>query len=176
MSEPTYGQGNVPPREEPVTDPAGSFGTPAAPEPYAAPAYQPAASEYGGPPSGPGGRGPVPGGVRAATILMYVGAGFSILGGLLLIALTGVSAAFSVFGIVLLALAAAYIYLAVQIGRGNRTARTIAVVLAAVGILFNLLSIGRATFSSLLGIVISGLIIYFLQFQPDAKRFFGDRV
>ena len=109
-----------------------------------------------------------PAGVKTASILLYVGAAFSILGGIVIFSL--LDGGIKAIGAVLILIGVAYIFLASRIRKGDRTARTIVVVLSAINILTALPGLP----STILTIVLSGLIIYFLQFQPEAKQFFGD--
>lgn len=131
-------------------------------------------SFYGGigvrPPTEP------PTSVRTVTILLYVAAAFAFLGGLLGLIVASVSAVFLFLAVALIVVGVAYIVLAGKLRQGNRTARTVAVVLSGLSLVANLLQLRRAALSGLIGIALNGAIIYLLMFHPDSKRFFGDPV
>lgn len=173
-------------------DPAAPLPTYPPPAPYGQPPYgQPpyGAPQYGAasgylPPQQYGVGPALPGAVKAVSILMYVGAGFAVLGAIGLLFVTAavgrsstvghtVGAFTAVLGVVLFAIAAAYIVLATFLRRGSRVARMITVVLTGLSMLANLSHVHGA---SVISLVIGALIIYLLMFNADAKRFFGDRV
>jgi hypothetical protein len=123
------------------------------------PPSPPPPPSYGG--SGPG-AGARPGAVTAAAVLLFIGGGFAVLGGLLLLTASSVAAILSVIGILLLAIGAVEIYAGVQVLALRERGRVLAVVLAAVGAVFSLLSIGRTPGSSIVGIAIDAFIIWAL--------------
>lgn len=190
MSEVVGGPGSEPPRSRPEDGTGGPYDAPPTADP--APQAAPSADPYGAPradyaapgeTSGPVGFGapaPVAGGeppspVRTATVLMYIAAAFALLGGVLGIVAASLNSLNAVIGVLLIAFGIAYIVLAGRIRKGNRTARTVAVVLVGLSLLGDVLQLGRSTVAAIIGIVLNGVIIYLLMFHQDSKRFFGDR-
>ena len=113
-------------------------------------------SGYG---SAAGGR---PGLVTAAAILLFIAGGFSLLGALILLTASSVAAFLSVIGILILAVGAVEVYAGVQVLALKERGRILGVVLASIGLVFQLLSIGRAAGSSIVGIGIDVFIIWAL--------------
>lgn len=149
--------------------PPGSYGEP--PAGYGAPGAA-GYSGFGPPATGPG--GDPPGSVRTVVILLYIAAGLAFLGGLFGIVAAAVSAVYLIVGLVLIAIGVAYIVLAGKLKQGNRTARTVAVVLSGLSLLANVVQLRRTALSGIIGIALNAAIIYLLMFHADSKRFFGD--
>ena len=115
------------------------------------------------PPSyGPSGAGARPGVVTAAAVLLFIVGALNAIGGLILITAASIGAFLVLIGILSLAIAAAEIYAGVQVMALREQGRIIAIVLSAIGLFFQLLSIGRAPGSSIIGICIQGFIIWAL--------------
>jgi hypothetical protein len=106
--------------------------------------------------------------VTAAAVLLIVLGALGVLGGLLLLggagagAGAGVGGLFLVLAILALAVGALEIYAGVQVLALREQGRMIGIVLAAVGGLFALLSIGRTPATSIIQILIAAFIIYAL--------------
>ena len=120
------------------------------------------------PPPGEPTRNPVParsGMVTAAGVLLIVGGALGVLGGFLVLAGAGVAAGsgvggfFAVVAILILAVGALQIYAGIQVLGLHEQGRMIGIVLAALGGLFSLLSIGRAPGSSIIGLAIDVFIV-----------------
>ena len=114
-------------------------------------------------PSG-GGAAARPGVITAVAVLMFV-AGFSIL----VVAITGGSAfvgygggVLVLFGILFLAIGGAMIWAGVGILKLQKQAWTVGLVLTGISALLNLLQIGGATGSAIVGLAIDGFIIWAL--------------
>jgi hypothetical protein len=114
------------------------------------------------PSSGYGSAGRRPGVVTAAAVLLFIAGGFSLLGAFILLTASSVAAFLSVIGILLLAVGAVEVYAGVQVLALTERGRILGVVLASIGLVFQLLSIGRATGSSIVGIGIDAFIIWAL--------------
>jgi hypothetical protein len=115
------------------------------------------------PPSyGPSGAGARPGVVTAAAVLLFIAGGFSLLGALILFTATAVAAGFVLLAIVLAGVGAIEIYAGVQVLNLKERGRILGIVLASIGLVLQLLSIGRATGSSIIGICIDAFIIWAL--------------
>lgn len=173
MSEPTGPTDPVAPSGTSESTPTGGYAEAPPPPPPPPPSAGYAGVGYGLPSPG---SGPPPSPVRTAVILLYIGAGLGILVGIFLLLAASVVPIIAIGGVLVIGLAIAYLVLARRIAVGNRTARTVAVVLAGIGVLFDLLGIGRSPISGIIGIALNGLIIYLLQFNPESKRFFRDTV
>ncbi len=147
--------------------------------PYAPPAGQPYGAGGPGPnaaqrsPFGsPGGySGPVPASVNIASILLFVGGGFGLLGALWLLAWGSFIAVFAVIGVVLLAVAAAEIFVGLQLRKLQPWARTATIVLAGLAALFNVISLFHGAFSSIIGVALDAYVIY-LMYRPDTLQAF----
>jgi hypothetical protein len=100
--------------------------------------------------------------VTAAAVLLFIVGGLNAIGGLILITAPSIGAFLVMIGILSLAIAAAEIYAGVQVMALKEQGRLIGSILAAIGLLFQLLAIGRAPGSSILGICIQGFIIWAL--------------
>lgn len=118
------------------------------------------------PPPGYGATGPGasarPGVVTAAAVLLFIGGGFALLGALILLTASSVAAFLSIIAVLLAAIGAVEIYAGRQVLALKETGRVLAIVLAAIGLLFQLFSIGRAAGSSIVGIAIDAFIIWAL--------------
>jgi hypothetical protein len=109
--------------------------------------------------------------VTAASVLLYVFAGFGILGGLLLL---GAGAAASGPGtlltLLLLGLSAAYIVFATMILKGSNGARVTTIVLLSISIFINVINFDV---SSVISIGLGLLVIGLLAWNRDAQEYFG---
>lgn len=122
-----------------------------------------------GPAGGAGGAGGAvrPGIVTAAAVLLFVGAGFGVIVGLLLVAggnvLGGsIGGAATLIGIVFLVLAGLQIYAGVLILQLREVGRIIGIVLAAIGVLGALGQLGGNAGSGVVSLAINGFILYAL--------------
>ncbi len=98
--------------------------------------------------------------VTVAAVLIFIVGGLNALAGLILV--TAGSGGFVVMlGLLSLAVAAAEIYAGMQVLALRERGRILAIVLAGIGLTFQVLSIGRAG-ASILGILIHGSIIWIL--------------
>lgn len=133
-------------------------------------------SEFTPAPPPPGAARARPGVVTAAAVLLIVAGALSVITGLLLlggagtVAGTGVSGLFLIVGIISLAVGALEIYAGVQVLGLREIGRKIGVVIAAIGALFSLLSIGRAPASAVIGIAIDAFIIWALTTNAELFR------
>jgi len=109
-----------------------------------------------------------PGAVTAAAVLLLVGGGLSILAGIILLSGAGVAAGRAVGGffafvaVVLLVVGGMQIYAGIRVLELREAGRMLGMILAGVAAFFNLLSLGRAPGSSVIGLAIDGFILYAL--------------
>jgi hypothetical protein len=108
--------------------------------------------------------------VTAAAVLLFVAGGFSLLGALILLTASSVAAFLSVIAILLAAVGAVEIYAGMQVLALKERGRILGIVLASIGLVFQLLSIGRATGSSIIGIAIDAFIIWALATNEEYFR------
>ena len=78
-------------------------------------------------------------------------------------------------GGVLLAIAIAYLVVAYGLLKGFGWSWTFAVILSIISIVLNAVSVAVGNFYSIISIIISGLILYYL-YRPHVKAFFGKGV
>lgn len=108
--------------------------------------------------------------VTAASVLLYVFAGFGILAGLLLLAsgatLTGPGTIVTLF---LLGLSAVYLVLATKILGGSNGARTTTIVLLSISMVLNLVNFDAG---SVISIGLGMLVIGLLAWNRDAQEYF----
>lgn len=127
-------------------------------------------------PTGPRGAtagGPAPRAVRTASILMYVVAGLALVQGVLSIVASALNRTRLVGALLALAFAIAYVVLAGRARHGNRTARTVAVVLSGLSLLGDVLQLGANPAAGIVGLLLNGGIIVLLALHPASRRFFG---
>lgn len=108
--------------------------------------------------------------VTAASVLLYVFAGFGILGGLFLLGngATG-SGLGSLLTLILLGMSALYIVLATMILNGSTGARVTAIVLISISILINVVNFDAGSVISIgLGLLVIGLLAW----NRDAQEYF----
>ena len=130
----------------------------------------------------------VPTGVKVISVVYYIGAGFSILFGLLFLAgagfmgtlvskipLLGVlgSGFFVVVGIIFIGLGALSIFVGRGLWKGKNWARIIAIIFSVLGILSGLYSVVNGIYSSLFGLLINLLIVGYLMFNSSVKSAFS---
>lgn len=163
-------------------------------DPYGAGPYNPMPGE---PPRGPITRGPAPPPVTNAVRLMFVQAALSVLGFIVLLGTkdtlrteilkknTGYSAqklddavnAAIAIGIVIgIIFTVLYVLLALQVGKGKNWARIVTWVLAGLGVLSGLVSLGQpepalSRVLSIIGLLIDIAIIVFLAQKPSNEYF-----
>jgi hypothetical protein len=122
------------------------------------------------PGSGPSAR---PGIVTAAAVMLIVVGGLQVLGGILVLAGagvatgTGVGGLFAFVAIIILAIGAVHIYAGVKCLALEVLGRTLGMIIAVVGIVLQLLSIGRTPGTSIVGILIDAFIFYALYSSAD---------
>lgn len=130
----------------------------------------------------------VPTGVKVISVLYYIGAGFSILFGLLffvgagymgtlvsqipLLGLLG-SGFFVAVGIILIGLGALSIFIGRGLWKGKNWARITAIIFSVLGILSGLYSVVKGNYFSLLGLLINLLIGGYLMFNSSVKSAFS---
>ena len=119
------------------------------------------------PPSGGGGATARPGVITAVAVLLFIGGGFSILGGLIAVfggtAFVGFGGGLLiVLGILWLAVGGAMIWAGTGVLKLQKQAWTVALVLSGIGALLYLVNIGGATGSAIVGLAINGFIIWAL--------------
>ncbi len=127
----------------------------------------------------------IPLGVKILSVLSYIAAGFLVIAALLAfvdagfianipgLAALGAGAAV-IFGIMFLALGVVDFFIARGLWKGQNWARILLLIFMAIGILY---SIGmlfiREILTSLINIVIDGLIGWYLLFNKNVKKFFS---
>ncbi len=79
------------------------------------------------------------------------------------------------FGIGLLAIAFASFVVAYGLLKGLGWAWTVTAILSIISIVFNAISIATGNIAAIIGIIISGIIIYYL-YRPHVKAYFGKGV
>lgn len=132
------------------------------PEPYGSmPPPPPAGYRAGG----------VPGQVTTAAVLLFISGGFSVLGGLLLVALGSVSGIFVVVGIVLLIIGGVEIWVGVALRQLKSWARTAAIVIAGIGAVLSVISLIKGSYTNVISLALDAVIIYMLT-RPEAVRAF----
>ncbi|MBU2496826.1 MAG: hypothetical protein KJ767_02100 [Nanoarchaeota archaeon] len=131
----------------------------------------------------------MPTGVKIISVLYYIGAVLLLLIGLLAFvgmgamstimstmgmgAWAALGAGVAVFmGIFLLALAVLYFFIGRGLWFGQNWARIVAVIFAVIGFISALTSLFGADFSSIISLVLNGIIGYYLWFSKDVKRVF----
>jgi hypothetical protein len=109
--------------------------------------------------------------VTAASVLLYVFAGFGILAGLLLLG-SGAAAGGpgTLLTLLLLGLSAAYIVFATMILKGSNGARVTTIVLLSISIFINVINFDV---SSVISIGLGLLVIGLLAWNRDAQEYFG---
>ena len=138
--------------------------------------------------------GTVPTLVKVIAVLYYIGAAFSVLFGILLIAggaflgellstamgggfgaLAGAlgSAIFIVSGIIMIALAVLSFFIARGLWKAKKWARIVAIIFAILGVLSALSAIIQGNFGNIIGLVINGAIGGYLLFSKDVKAAFA---
>lgn len=191
-SQPQYGQqpppqsGGYPGSEPAGSEPAGSQPAGSQPAGYG----QPAQPEYGQPaqPGGyptapPAGYGPAkqgtPSQVTTAAVLGFVGALFTLLATFGFFALSSLYGLFVLFAIIYLAITVGLIAGGVMAltGKNGQILLITAIVasgLQVLGIIFVLVQDGSFQVTSLIGLLLTGGIV-FLMMQPPSKQFFASR-
>jgi hypothetical protein len=114
----------------------------------------------------------LPSQVSTASILLFVGGGFSVLGGLLLVALGSIGAIFAAIGVVFLIIGGVEIWVGVALRQLKPWARQAAIVLAAIGAVLGLISMIKGSYTSVVGLALDVVIIYLLN-QPESKQAFA---
>ena len=100
---------------------------------------------------------------KAASIMLYVLGGISIVFGALVLMAT--NSALTVFAVILLVVGIAYIVLGRLVGRGSETAIWVAIVLVGLSLVSNLAQLTNAAVnkgSTIVGIAISAVLLFLL--------------
>jgi len=100
--------------------------------------------------------------VTAAGVLLIVVGALSILGGILVLSLSGISGIFTLIAIVILAVGALELYAGIQVLALKERGRIIGIVLASIGAVLNLIQIAKAPGTSVISIGIDVFIIWAL--------------
>lgn len=117
--------------------------------------------------------GPPPREVRTACILMYVVAALALLQGLLSVVASARDRNHLASGLLALAFAIAYVVLAGRALQGDKTARTIAVVLSALSVVGDIVQLPANPIAGTIGVLLNGGIIGLLAGHPRSRRYFG---
>jgi len=166
-SDPNYPQGGAPQGQP-------GWGAPQSPEQ----GYTPAPS-YSAPPAGSGATGQRPGMVTAAGIIGIVWGALGLLFGLLALAiLFAFGALLGLLALIGVVVAGALLWAGIQVIQGKSPRLLLLMSYVAIGI--NLLTMifeitqGASIFSSLLGFIIPGVIV-FLLLNPQSKQYYASR-
>lgn len=124
----------------------------------------------------------VPTGVKILAVLSYIGAAFSLIGGLLAFAggdLLGAMIPFASvlgagIGIFMILVAVLQFFVGKGLWQGQNWARILVMIFMAFGILGGLMSLfGGAYGSGLFSLIIDGFIFWYLGFKEDVKKVFA---
>jgi len=128
-----------------------------------------------------------PVGVSILSVLAYIGAVFLLLGGIGLFvggevissylsslgAFSGIITAIGIVaGIILIALAVLYFFIGRGLWKGQNWARIVVLIFIVIGLIGSLVSIMGNLASSIVGIIIDVVIIWYLGFNQEAKSYF----
>lgn len=113
----------------------------------------------------------IPSQVTTAATLLFISGGFGILGGLLFLAIGSLGALFAAIGVFLLIVSGIEIWVGVALRQLKPWARTAAIVLAALGAVFSLISLVKGGYTSIVGLGLDIVIIYLLTQQPSVRAF-----
>lgn len=120
------------------------------------------------PPPGEPTRPQRPGVVTAAGVLLIIGGVLGIIGGILVLsgagvaAGAGVGALFTLVGLLMIGIGGVQTYAGIQVLNLREVGRTLGIIIAVIGAVFALLSVGRAPGSSIIAILIDVFIVYAL--------------
>ena len=136
--------------------------------------------------------GEVPTGVKVISVLYFIGAGFSLLFGLLFMVGAGFVAPllskipllgpigsgfltgfFILLGIIIIGLGVLEFLIGRGLWKGKNWARITATIIAGIGVLSGLYSIIKGNYSSSLGLAINLLVGYYLLFSNEVKSAFS---
>jgi hypothetical protein len=107
--------------------------------------------------------------VTAASVLLYIFAGFGILGGLLLLGAGAAVGGLGVLALLLLGLSALYLVFATMILKGSNGARVATIVFLSISIFLNVINFdGTSVISIGLGLLVIGLLAW----NRDAQEYF----
>jgi uncharacterized membrane protein HdeD (DUF308 family) len=118
--------------------------------------------------------------IKYFKIWFYIAAVFYFIGGIMILLL---GSAFSLFlpsfaalsfvgGLLMIAAGIAYIYFAYYFGKGKEWARIAVIILSAVNVLGGLIATFGGNSGSFISIIISCVIIYYLQFNRAVRDYF----
>ena len=114
------------------------------------------------PPPGSSASSRRPGMVTAAAVLLIIGAIIGVLAGLLLLTAANLGGIFVGVALFVLAVSALQLYAGVQILGLKERGRMLGIILAAIGAVLQLASIGRQPATSIISIALSLFVIYAL--------------
>jgi hypothetical protein len=114
----------------------------------------------------------VPGAVRTAGILTIIEGAFTLLAGLVLLALSSIAGFLTIFAVLFLAIGGFLIWTGIAVMQLKPWARMAAIVSSGIIALLSLGSIGRSTFWAIINIALAGVVIYML-FRPEAVAAFA---
>lgn len=111
-------------------------------------------------------------GITIIAILMIISGIFFIIGGIGFTALSVISLAFLAGGIGSIILGIASLVVAWGLLKGAGWAWIITLIITIISIIANIISIAGGNTASIIGIIIEGIIIYYL-YRPNVKAYFG---
>jgi hypothetical protein len=129
----------------------------------------------------------VPTGVKIISVLYYIGAVASLLFGILMIVGAGALGAlienipfaalfgglFVVLGIVMIALAVLSFFIGRGLWKGQKWARIIVIIFAILGLIGAIFNLINGQWSSIISLIINGVIGYYLLFSKSVKAAFA---
>ena len=111
-------------------------------------------------------------GITIIAILMIISGIFFIIGGIGFTALSVLSLAFLAGGIGSIILGIASLVVAWGLLKGAGWAWIITLIITIISIIANIVSLAGGNTASIIGIIIEGIIIYYL-YRPNVKSYFG---
>ena len=111
-------------------------------------------------------------GITIIAILMIISGIFFIIGGIGFTALSVISLAFLAGGIGSIILGIASLVVAWGLLKGAGWAWIITLIITIISIIANIISLAGGNTASIIGIIIEGIIIYYL-YRPNVKAYFG---
>ena len=111
-------------------------------------------------------------GITIIAILMIISGIFFIIGGIGFTALSVLSLAFLAGGIGSIILGIASLVVAWGLLKGAGWAWIITLIITIISIIANIISLAGGNTASIIGIIIEGIIIYYL-YRPNVKAYFG---
>lgn len=129
----------------------------------------------------------IPTWVKVISVLYYIGAVVSVLLGIVMLVGGGFMGSmlesmpfaalfgglFAVLGIIMIALAVLAFFIGRGLWKGQKWARIIAIIFAILGVISSLISLIGGDWSQIIGLIINGLIGYYLLFVKSVKEAFA---